>query len=910
MGCGASTPEVEKKQYVFRVRLLGGLNLYNNGFGVQAPGTYTRAGRFEGSSDPFCVLQCSGTKQRFESDVRLHTVNPVWNQEFYFHTSTKNPVLTLSVKDKDVVGNDDLLGQAEVNLTGVIGKEKERECWVPLTGSRGGGEIGFSVIECYRKHIKAVQGKDVKPMDSFSGSSDCYMTLQIGQQEKQQTSVKGWTLNPIWNETFTFYVPYTIKAQVAMILYDRDSVGVDMNMGWHYEYFSGMPETKSKEPKKLEVDITNAQGKLEFEIVDDVELQEVEEAKTLTEEDKKKLPSDRPMGCNFEVRVLGAYNLAVADYNPVGDFINAAACEVWHEFKDYEGGSDPFARVTVEGVTYDTQHINNTLEPVWNEKFRFVCRDRESSMINVEVWDHDLIANDCIGKVAIPLNTLKPGKRQEVWSFLDKGRGELGLELIQSHMLHVRVVSGNGFAAKDMNGMCDPYVKLTLAGIDYQTRVVRNDRNPWFEEDFRFGVQTLDNLKMKFEVWDSDLMIFKKGLSEDLIGTCELDVSNLIPGMTNEFEIALTRGGGKEEGFLKIQVTEEVPIPDSVLDLLKKQGQEAFDNACKKMNEVKESVACLKMPNFDDKEEAEFEVADPKLAPRPRFSRMAVEVVATRNLKCTEPFYLGVSVPQQGKRYKTKEYRDPSKADIGETFQFGIPSKITGALEVTVFESNAHAYTGGWSTSHHSRMIYKFTEANGGDGVIRGSPADDEWLKGEKGNVIIRVREMFRFQVRVLGAKDIKVDKDPYVTVQPGAGTMFKTSVVSNDPKKDRTSGVPGQPKWDEQFTFFTVEKETVTFRLMDESLTGDTNLGTAKIDLSDVRRGVLKRFDLTLDKGGTLTVEVLEEEKMALMDRMIDGAKNAAKLAEALASEVKEAAGAAVAGAAAAVTGAFGSMF
>ena len=37
MGCGASA-EVQKKGFVYRVKLLGGLNLYNNGFGVQAPG--------------------------------------------------------------------------------------------------------------------------------------------------------------------------------------------------------------------------------------------------------------------------------------------------------------------------------------------------------------------------------------------------------------------------------------------------------------------------------------------------------------------------------------------------------------------------------------------------------------------------------------------------------------------------------------------------------------------------------------------------------------------------------------------------------------------------------------------------------------------------------------------------------
>jgi len=916
MGCGASAEPKEKPLFVFRFRLLGGLNLYNNSFGIQVPGTYSNAGRFEGASDPYAVVQCSGSQQIFTSEVRLHEQNPVWNQEFYFNTNTTAPELSIQVRDKDFISSDDVIGTAKVNLHGLIGKTGEREIWVPLEGSKAKGEIGFAVVECFRCHITAQQGVDVQPMDTLSGSSDVYMTLQVGQQEAHKTSTKKWTLNPIWNETFTVFVPYGIKSQLAMILYDHDSVGTDNNMGWHYEYFDGKPQ---KEPRDLKCPITNAKGRLEFKIQDDTTLEGVTDAGPVPEAVKAKWPRDRPQSCTIECRVLGAYNLAVADFDVAGALASEAGSSIYHEYREYTGKSDPFARVNCEGVVYDTRHINNTLEPVWNEKFRFVVNNREQSALNVEVLDHDLAVNDSIGAVRIPINALKPGQKQEIWSFLDRGRGEIGVEVQMHNQLHVKVVKGENLPAKDLNGMCDPFVKLYLGSKEYQTRVVRNDRNPWFEEDFRFCQPTLNNLTLRIEVYDSDLMILRKNTSADLIGTAEVDLASLAPGLPNERKIAI-KSGNKEEGHITLILTEEVPLPASVLNALKEKGKEAFEAAVKGLNEVKEMISCLKLPDFDKKEEAKYEVADPKLAPRPRFGRLNVELVATRGLRRAQPpIHIGLSVPQQGKRVKSKEYTDVN-ANMTENFQFNVPSKGTGSLEVVVFESAKHAYTG-WSETNYGKGVINFKSINGGEGIIRGARADDTWvdLGGDNGKVIVRISEMFRFQVKILRGKDMKVDKDPLVRVALGKDVRL-TSFVSAKPDKDRTTGVPGAPVWDEQFTFFANEKGLIEFRLMDVGILGDEFLGKGEFDLQKVRRGVPVKATVALTKAdkpaGSLEIEILEEEQMSLVDKLIDGAANAAKLAEALAAELKAAAagaageaGAAIAGAAGAAAGALGGM-
>lgn len=908
MGCGASA-EVEKKGYVFRVRLLGGLNLYNNGFGIQAPFSLTEEGKMQGASDPYCVLECSGSKQRFESKVQVHTQNPVWNEEFYFNTTTKAPILTVTVKDKDVLSGDDVLGVAKINLHGLISRDAERTMWTTLEqkGALQGakGEIGLAVVEGYRTHITAKSGTNVKPMDGFSGSSDCYMTLQVGQQPAQKTEVKGWTLNPVWNQTFTFFVPYGIKSQVAMILYDHDSVGVDQNMGWHYEYFDGKP---AKEPRELKVELTGAPGNLEFTVADDEQLEGVQEAGAVTDAIKAAWPREIPTSCTFDCRVLGAYNLAASDHSYAADFATGVDSWGWHEFKEYEGTSDPFAVVTCEGVSHATRHINNTLEPVWNEKFRFVCKDRENGFIKVDVYDHDVVGNDGIGAVQIPLKAVKPGKRQEIWSFLDKGRGEVGIEVIQHHQLHVKVVKCDALPAKDMNGMCDPYIKLFLAGAEYKTRIVRNDRNPWFEEEFRFCVDDVSNQKLRLECWDSDFVLFRQNLSEDCMGLAEIDVENLVPGIPNEMTLPLTIAG-RAEGTITVIITEEIPVPESALDELKKKGKEAYENAVRKLSEAKEMVTCLKMPDFDKKEEAEYEVADPKLAPRPRFGRINVDVVAARKLEgVRDPWHVGVSFPMQGKRYKTKDGFRGNNNDINESFEFNVPSRLTGALEFKVFESSHHPYTE-WTDNCFANHRLLLQSLNNGDGTIRGSPSDDEWLSLSegKGEIVVRVFEMFRFQIRVVSATEVSTEKQPYVALT-FAGVARRTShapaVKTRDEKKQLI--FRSDPKWDEQFTYFAREKGIVEFEVVADG----APIGKAQFDLNNVRRGVMHTEDVVLDKGGSLKIEVLEEEKMALLDRVIDAANNAKKLAEGLASEVADAVSGAAAGAASAVSGALGKLF
>jgi hypothetical protein len=72
--------------------------------------------------------------------------------------------------------------------------------------------------------VNLLEAKDLKPMD-YNGASDPYVILKVG--DKQFTSTyKNSTLEPVWNEDFTFRITQrglTFKADV----YDKDQWGGD-----------------------------------------------------------------------------------------------------------------------------------------------------------------------------------------------------------------------------------------------------------------------------------------------------------------------------------------------------------------------------------------------------------------------------------------------------------------------------------------------------------------------------------------------------------------------------------------------------------------------------------------------------------------------------------------------------------
>ncbi|CAF0782938.1 unnamed protein product [Adineta steineri] len=195
-----------------------------------------------GTSDPYVkVYVLPDKKKKFETKVYRKTLNPVFNETFIFKNLAYGDIgsktLVFAVYDFDRFSRHDQIGEVLIPLNTVdLGKViREIKDLIPPAGERETenklGDICFSlryVPTAGKLTITILEAKNLKKMD-VGGLSDPYVKLSIlmnGKRiKKKKTSIKKCTLNPYYNESFTFDVPFEqvqkIQLQVTVVDYDR-----------------------------------------------------------------------------------------------------------------------------------------------------------------------------------------------------------------------------------------------------------------------------------------------------------------------------------------------------------------------------------------------------------------------------------------------------------------------------------------------------------------------------------------------------------------------------------------------------------------------------------------------------------------------------------------------------------------
>lgn len=86
--------------------------------------------------------------------------------------------------------------------------------------------------------------------------------------------------------------------------------------------------------------------------------------------------------------------------------------------------------------------------------------------------------------------------------------------------LQVHVLEARGLAARDENGLSDPFVRLQLGSTKAKSGVVYKNLNPSWNEEFFFNVDG-PNDELLVVVWDEDLF------SNDFLGQVKVPVSDV-----------------------------------------------------------------------------------------------------------------------------------------------------------------------------------------------------------------------------------------------------------------------------------------------------------------------------------------------------------------------------------------------
>lgn len=76
--------------------------------------------------------------------------------------------------------------------------------------------------------VHVVEARDLASMD-MNGTSDPYVVLTI-EDQRIETNFKKGTLNPVWNESFTFDISHG-HIPLKVVVMDKDTFGKDDYQG-------------------------------------------------------------------------------------------------------------------------------------------------------------------------------------------------------------------------------------------------------------------------------------------------------------------------------------------------------------------------------------------------------------------------------------------------------------------------------------------------------------------------------------------------------------------------------------------------------------------------------------------------------------------------------------------------------
>uniref|UniRef100_A0A915Q370 Uncharacterized protein n=1 Tax=Setaria digitata TaxID=48799 RepID=A0A915Q370_9BILA len=209
-----------------------------------------------GFSDPYVKLYLipgASKATKMVSTTVLKTLNPFWNEEFTYYGVTDEDRLRKSLRlvvlDRDRIGSD-FLGEVRVPLKDLKNEEETiynlslEHTILPIEDadlSNERGKICLSLLYNVQQgslYVTIKRCAELLGMDK-TGFSDPYVKVSLlpltNKTHRQKTSTKKRTLNPEFNETLTFVIPFKDlpKKTLQIDVFDKD-------VGKHDDYIGSI----------------------------------------------------------------------------------------------------------------------------------------------------------------------------------------------------------------------------------------------------------------------------------------------------------------------------------------------------------------------------------------------------------------------------------------------------------------------------------------------------------------------------------------------------------------------------------------------------------------------------------------------------------------------------------------------
>ncbi|KAL0968133.1 hypothetical protein UPYG_G00262800 [Umbra pygmaea] len=193
-----------------------------------------------GTSDPYVKIYLTPHKSKtFETKVYRKSLNPVFDEHFKFQidkAELNESTIVMKVFDFNRFSKHDILGELKIKLDTIDWNHVIEE-WKDLSEPSKYedeilGEICLSlryVPTSGKLTVVILEAKNLKSMDP-GGFSDPYVKVHLVLDKKKwkrkKTCVKKSTLNPYFNESFTFDVSFEQiqRVQLVISVWDHDKL--------------------------------------------------------------------------------------------------------------------------------------------------------------------------------------------------------------------------------------------------------------------------------------------------------------------------------------------------------------------------------------------------------------------------------------------------------------------------------------------------------------------------------------------------------------------------------------------------------------------------------------------------------------------------------------------------------------
>ncbi|XP_076612847.1 uncharacterized protein LOC143336510 [Chaetodon auriga] len=514
---------------VVRIHLLEAQNL-------AAKDNYVK-GVMAGLSDPYAILRVG--PQTFTSQHIDNTASPKWEEmyEVIVH-EVPGQELEVEVYDKDP-DQDDFLGRTKLDL-GIVKKSIAVDDWFTLKDTPS-GRVHFRLewlsllpstdrLEQILKRNESLTSKAGDPPSSAilvvyldkaealpmkKGNKEPNPMVQLSVQDITRESKTCYTtVNPEWEEAFTFFIQDPRKQDIDIQVKDADRV---QTLGSLTIPLSRLLSNSNLSLDQwFQLDNSGSASRIYINTVLrvlwlDEEHISSDVSSKLEAGLSKQLPQQTSPHPSFategllRIHLLAGQNLVPKD-NLMGGMV--------------KGKSDPYVKINIGGETFTSQVIKSNLNPTWNEMYEVILTQLPGQELHVEVLDKDMdMKDDFMGRLKISLKDIIDSQYTDQWytlSDVKSGRVHLVLEWVptaseadrldqvlqfysrQSYqnkaipsagLLFVFIEQADGLPLKKSGKEPKVGTEITLGEMSHKTTVCDRTTSPQWNEAFCFPVR-------------------------------------------------------------------------------------------------------------------------------------------------------------------------------------------------------------------------------------------------------------------------------------------------------------------------------------------------------------------------------------------------------------------------------------